>query len=148
MTAFGVGLLFVRESMLERGIAKAGPALWWATQATGVVGAAMLVGVAFGLAYMVQGRERVVRVTEHGVTRGRKHWPWVRIARFGGIKYSNGIAITFQLRGRGHGTRILITTPLLTAEQFVELARTVKAFAAETKTDVLVVEEPEVPTPD
>lgn len=64
------------------------------------------------------------------------------------MKYTNGIAITFQLRGRGHGTRILVTTPLLTAERFAELASGVKGFTRATYPDLLVVEEPEIPSSD
>jgi hypothetical protein len=52
------------------------------------------------------------------------------------------------LNGQGHTTRILYTTPLLTADQFVALARTVKAFADETNTHVAVVEKPEDPPSD
>ena len=146
MAGVGVALLFARQ----RTMARLGyePMWWWTAQGIGLLGAAAVGTAAVTVAFMVQGRQRVVRVTEHGVTHGRKHWSWVRIARFGGMRYSTGIAITFHLRGRGHAMRILITTPLLTMEPFVALAQTVKAFADETNTHLLVVEKPEDPPSD
>jgi hypothetical protein len=145
-TGVGAALLFARQRMLS---AMGFEPVWWCIgQGIGLLGAAMLVGAALTVVFLLQGRERPVRVTEHGITHGRKHWPWVRIARFGGMKYTNGIAITFQLRGRGHSTRILITTPLMTAEQFAALAQAVTSFARETNTALLVVKKPEVPSSD
>jgi hypothetical protein len=146
--AVGAGMLFVRHIMFARGVAGAGHHLWWAAQVVGVLGAAMLLCAACGLVFVLQGRERIVRVTEHGITHGRRHSPWVRIARFGGMKHSNGVGITFELRGRGHFRQTLVTTPMLTLEQFLALADSVEAFARETKTDLLVVKEPEVPPSD
>jgi hypothetical protein len=143
---FGVALLWARPNLVPRGVRD--PVWWWIGQGMGALGAAAVVAAAVTLGFIIQGRERPVRVTEHGITHGRRHWPWLRLARFGGMRYTNGIAITFQLRGQGRGRRILITTPLLTAEQFAALAGTVKAFADETTMHLLVVAEPEDPPSD
>ena len=145
-TGFGGALLFARQ----RTLATLGfEHVWWClAQGIGLLGAAALVAAAVSVIFILQGRERAVRVTEHGITHGRQHWPWVRMAEIGGMKYTNGIAIKFHLLGRGHATRTLITTPLLTQEQFAELARTVKDFARAAYPQLRFVEEPEVPSGD
>jgi hypothetical protein len=139
---FAVALLFAWRMLPAVGIVQ-NRVMWFLGGLLLLLAAAMVAGCVWLVVGMVRGTEQRVRVTDHGISQGKRLWPWVRIARFGGVRHLGGVAITFQLRGRGHAVRTLVTTPTLTAEQFVNLARTVKAFAGETYPHVLVVEEPE-----
>jgi hypothetical protein len=59
---------------------------WWLKYALLAAGVGCLVGMAVQLVGMALGWETRIRVTDHGISRGRVLWPWVRMARFGGLR--------------------------------------------------------------
>jgi hypothetical protein len=67
-----------------------------------------------------------VEVNEDGIVCGNRFRPWERVHAFEGVRYDNGVCLRFTPRRTGvWGGGMLPTTPLLTDEQYVELARDV-----------------------
>lgn len=65
-----------------------------------------------------------VEINEDGIVHGNRFWPWDRVRSFAGTRYDNGVCLEFTPRTTGvWGGGRLHTTPLLTEEQYVELAR-------------------------
>jgi hypothetical protein len=71
----------------------------------------------------IQNRRVTVEINADGIMYGNRFWPWDRVRSFAGTQYDNGVCLGFTPRGRGvWGGGGLPTTPLLTEEQYVELA--------------------------
>jgi hypothetical protein len=67
-----------------------------------------------------------VEINENGIIYGNRFWPWDRVRSFAGTRYDNGVCLEFTPRWTGvWGGGGLATTPLLTDEQYIELAREV-----------------------
>jgi hypothetical protein len=66
-----------------------------------------------------------VEINENGIIRGDRFWPWEQVRSFAGWQYVNGVSLEFKPRGmmivwnRGD----LPITPLLSEQQYIELAR-------------------------
>ena len=95
-----------------------------------VTGIFALVAFVFGMAGLwvlwglVRTRRDLVEINADGIIYGNRFWPWDRIRSFAGKHYDNGVSLEFTPRHTGvWGGGQLPTTPLLTDQQYVELAR-------------------------
>lgn len=95
--------------------------------------------------------ERIyVEINERGVVRGNRFWPWERIQLFTGTRYDNGVTLEFTPRWNTivWGGGQLPTTPLLTVQQYVELAHELSQFLSTRFPHVEVAMQPQLPRGD
>lgn len=90
-----------------------------------------------------------VEINEDGIVHGNRFWSWHRVHSFEGIRYTNGVALGFTARGVmvGLGAGTLPTTPLLSEQEYAELAREVSRCTAARFPHVDVAIEPRDPPP-
>jgi hypothetical protein len=97
----------------------------------------------------VRNRRILVEINEDGIICGNRFWPWDRVRSFAGTRYDNGVCLGFTPRGTGvWGGGGLQTTPLLTEQQYVELARELSRCILARFPDVEVAMHPLKPTTD
>jgi hypothetical protein len=113
-------------------------------------GALIFCGLGLWATWSWIGNRRVhVEINGDGIICGDRIWPWDRVHRFVGRRYSNGICLEFTLsRGVVLGGGHLPTTPLLTDKEYVELARTLDQCISARFPHVVVAMEPEDATAD
>jgi hypothetical protein len=97
----------------------------------------------------IRARRVQVEINEVGIVCGNRFRSWQRIRSFAGTRYSNGVCLGFTPRRTGvWGGGSLPTTPLLTDQQYVELARELGPWISARFPDVVVAMNPEVATSD
>jgi hypothetical protein len=75
---------------------------------------------------LIRNRRVDVEISEDGILDGSRFWPWDRVQSFAGMRYDNGVFLEFRPRKAiGWVGGSLPTTPALTDEQYVELAKEV-----------------------
>ena len=92
-------------------------------------------------------RRTRVGVNEDGLFAGNRFWPWGEVRAISGIRYRNGTCLRFTPRRKflwSDGT--LPTTPLLTDQQYIELARELGQCLLVRFPHLLVGTAPEDPT--
>lgn len=87
-----------------------------------IVFGAICVRVLWGL---IRGHRTHVEINEYGIISGRRFWPWAQVGSVTGTRYSNGVSLGFIPRSTmiALGAGELTTTPLLSDQQYVELAQ-------------------------
>ena len=92
----------------------------------------------------LRNRRVTVEINEDGIICGSRFWAWDRVHYFAGRRYSNGVCLEFTpSRGVVSGGGDLPTTPLLTDQEYVQLARTLSQCISARFPHVTVVMEPE-----
>jgi hypothetical protein len=87
-------------------------------------------------------RDVRVEISEDGIVSGNRFWPWRRVRLFAGMRYSNGVCLAFTPRAMMWGGCDLPTTPLLTEQQYIDLAREVSQRIAVRFPDLEVALQP------
>ncbi|MEX2308219.1 MAG: hypothetical protein WD738_11530 [Pirellulales bacterium] len=97
----------------------------------------------------IRNRRVPVEINEEGIVCGSRFWPWGRVRSFAGMRYDNGVCLEFTPCRRGvWGGGTLPTTPLLTDQQYVELARKLDQCISARFPHVIVAMVPEDATAD
>jgi hypothetical protein len=94
----------------------------------------------------VRNHRVVVEINADGILRGQKFWPWDQVRTFAGTSYDNGVSLEFTPRRMMWGTGALPTTPHLTVDQYVALARELDEFLSVEFPNVKVLLLPQAPT--
>lgn len=95
-----------------------------AVRAAFAVGAIVFGGLGLWTLCAWIGNNRIrVELNEDGIVSGNRYWPWEKVRSFAGLRHSNGVCLAFTPRELTWGGCDLPTTPLLTEQQYVDLAR-------------------------
>ena len=83
-----------------------------------------------------------VEINKQGIIRGKHFWPWEEIQLFQGTSCDNGVCLGLMLRKITWGSGKLPTTPLLTNNQYIKLAKELSHYLATEYPDVIVAPQP------
>jgi hypothetical protein len=90
-----------------------------------------------------------VEINEDGIVCGNRFRPWDRVNTFVGKRYNNGVCLGFTPRRTGvWGGGDLPTTPLLTDQEYVELAREMIRQLSNRFPHLLIITHPTAATSD
>ena len=87
----------------------------------------------------IRNESAYVEINERGIVRGKNFWPWEQVNSFYGTSYANGVRLDFmthRITYGFYGGSNLSTTPLLTNNQYVELAKELIHYLATEYPDV------------
>jgi MFS family permease len=112
-----------------------------------IVFGAICVRVLWGL---IRSHRIQVEINEYGIISGNRFWPWAEVGSVTGTRYSNGVSLGFIPRGTmiALGAGELPTTPLLTDQQYVELAQELSCYISTRFPHVNVAMQPLEPLGD
>ena len=82
-----------------------------------------------------------IEINEHGIVSGKRFWSWKQVHSFHGTSYANGVRLDFMTRKITYGFYAggnLSTTPLLTKNQYVDLAKKMSHYLATEYPNVVV----------
>lgn len=93
---------------------------------------------------LIRNERIVVEINEAGIIRDKRFYPWDQVRSFEGTRYSNGVSLGFTTSGKmaGFAPGELPTTPLLTEEEYMELAREVSRYISSQFPHVQIAMEP------